>query len=147
MTTLAIFTVMLPAFTRTVSALVGGGVFDVRGEVSQLPQIVTNLLINALNYTPTGTVRVTTSQTAAEACLQIEDTGMGIDPDDLPDIFNRCHRGRRSQRSETPGTGLGLAIVKEIIDLHEGRMEVTSQVKQGTTFKVWLPVFGENGDL
>jgi PAS domain S-box-containing protein len=112
----------------------------VRGEVNQLAQVVTNLVINALNYTLAGSVRVTMSQSETEACLQIEDTGIGIDPDDLPNIFDRFYRGRGSQRSETPGTGLGLAIVKEIIDLHEGRIEVTSQVKQGTTFKVWLPL-------
>jgi signal transduction histidine kinase len=72
--------------------------------------------------------------------LQIEDTGMGIEPDDLPNIFDRFYRGRGSQRSDTPGTGLGLAIVKEIIELHEGRIEVTSVVKQGTLVKVWLPL-------
>jgi two-component system phosphate regulon sensor histidine kinase PhoR len=116
----------------------------VRGEVNQLSQVVTNLLINALNYTTEGCVRVSTFQTAAEACLQIEDTGIGIDPEDLPNIFARFYRGSRSQRSETPGTGLGLAIVKEIVDLHDGRIEVNSQVKQGTTFKVWLPLFYEN---
>ncbi|HTP11075.1 MAG TPA: PAS domain S-box protein [Anaerolineae bacterium] len=117
----------------------------VRGEVNQLAQVVTNLLINALNYTPEGDVRVSTCQTADEACLQVEDTGIGIDPEDLPNIFDRFYRGRRSQRSETPGTGLGLAIVKEIVDLHDGRIEVNSQVKQGTTFKVWLPLFHDNG--
>ncbi len=117
----------------------------VRGEVNQLAQVVTNLLSNALNYTATGAVRVTTSQNSTAACVQIEDTGMGIDSEDLPNIFDRFYRGRRSQRSETPGTGLGLAIVKEIIDLHEGRMEVSSVVKQGTTFRVWLPLYSENG--
>ncbi len=116
----------------------------VRGEVNQLAQVVTNLVINALNYTSEGAVRVSTFQTTAEACLQIEDTGIGIDPDDLPNIFDRFYRGRRSQRSETPGTGLGLAIVKEIVDLHEGHIEVNSQVKQGTTFKVWLPLYRNN---
>jgi len=105
--------------------------------------VVTNLLINALNYTPRGSVRFSTLQTETEACLQIEDSGIGIDPDDLPNIFDRFYRGHRSQRSETPGTGLGLAIVKEIVDLHNGRVEVLSRVKQGTTFKVWLPLFNE----
>ena len=119
------------------------GLPAVRGEVNQLAQVVTNLLINALNYTPTGTVQVTTTQTDVEAGLQFEDTGMGIDPDDIPNIFDRFYRGQRSQRSETPGTGLGLAIVKEIIDLHEGRIEVSSLVKQGTTVKVWLPLYSE----
>jgi PAS domain S-box-containing protein len=117
----------------------------VRGEVNQLAQVVTNLVINALNYTPAGTVQVSTLQVADEACLQVEDSGIGIDPEDLANIFDRFYRGHRSQRSETPGTGLGLAIVKEIIDLHGGRIEVNSQVKQGSTFKVWLPLFRENG--
>jgi PAS domain S-box-containing protein len=117
----------------------------VRGEVNQLSQVVTNLVINALNYTPQGEVNVSTLQTADEACLQVTDTGIGIDPDDAPNIFARFYRGRGSQRSETPGTGLGLAIVKEIVDLHDGRIEVDSQVKQGTTFKVWLPLFHDNG--
>ncbi|CAG0928906.1 two-component system, NarL family, sensor histidine kinase EvgS [Thermoflexales bacterium] len=119
----------------------------VSGEVNQLAQVVTNLLINALNYTPRGSVRVSTLQTGLEACLQVEDSGVGIDPEDLPNIFDRFYRGRRSQRSETPGTGLGLAIVKEIVDLHAGRIEVLSRVKQGTTFKVWLPLFNENANL
>ena len=116
----------------------------VRGEVNQLSQVVTNLVINALNYTSAGEVRVHTFQTANEACLQVADTGIGIEPDDLPNIFARFYRGRGSQRSETPGTGLGLAIVKEIVDLHDGRIEVNSQVKQGTTFKVWLPLYHDD---
>jgi PAS domain S-box-containing protein len=116
------------------------------GEVNQLAQVVTNLLINALNYTPRGSVRVSTLPTETEACLQIEDSGIGIDPDDLPNIFDRFYRGHGSQRSETPGTGLGLAIVKEIVDLHNGRIEVLSRVKQGTTFKVWLPLFNETSN-
>lgn len=116
----------------------------VRGEVNQLAQVVTNLLINALNYTSTGGVQVSTWQDTIEVCLQIEDTGFGIEPEDLPNIFDRFYRGRGSQRSETPGTGLGLAIVKEIVDLHDGRIEVSSQVKQGTTFKVWLPLYPGN---
>jgi PAS domain S-box-containing protein len=117
----------------------------VRGEVNQLAQVVTNLLINALNYTLEGWVQVSTFQNTEEACLQIRDTGIGIDPEDLPNIFDRFYRGRRSQRSETPGTGLGLAIVKEIVDLHDGHIEVDSQVKHGSTFKVWLPLFREGG--
>lgn len=121
------------------------GLPPVCGEVNQLSQVVTNLVINAMNYTPQGLVRVSTLRRDAEACLQIEDSGMGIDPADLPNIFDRFYRGRGSQRSETPGTGLGLAIVKEIVDLHEGRIEVETRLKQGTTFRVWLPLYRGNG--
>ena len=111
------------------------------GEVNQLAQVVTNLVINALSYTLAGSVRVSTRGNGNEVCLTVEDTGIGIAADDVPHIFDRFYRGRRTQRRETPGTGLGLAIVKEIVDLHQGRIEVESGVRQGTTFKVWLPVF------
>jgi two-component system sensor histidine kinase ResE len=116
-------------------------VAPVRGEVNQLAQVVTNLVANALSYTPAGSVQVSTGQISGEVCLEVADTGFGIDVEDLPNIFARFYRGRRSQRSETPGTGLGLAIVKEIVDMHGGRIEVESQVKQGTTFRVWLPLY------
>ena len=112
----------------------------VRGEVNQLAQVVTNLVANALSYTPAGSVVVRLGQTADEAWLEVADTGFGIDAEDVPNIFDRFYRGRRSQRSETPGTGLGLAIVKEIVDVHGGRIEVESRGKQGTTFRVWLPL-------
>ncbi len=113
----------------------------IMGEVNQLAQVVTNLVANALNYTLAGSVRVSTRWNSNEVCLAVEDTGIGIAPDDIPHIFDRFYRGRRTQRRETPGTGLGLAIVKEIVDLHQGRIEVESGIKQGTTFRVWLPVF------
>ncbi len=110
------------------------------GEVNQLAQVVTNLIGNALNYTLAGSVRLSTCRKDDEVGLIVEDTGIGIAPDDIPHIFDRFYRGRRTQRRETPGTGLGLAIVKEIVDLHQGRIEVESDVKQGTAFKVWLPI-------
>jgi len=74
--------------------------------------------------------------------LIVEDTGMGIDPEDLPHLFERFYRGRRTGKSHVPGSGLGLAIVKEIVDLHRGRVEVESEVGQGSTFRVLLPVEG-----
>jgi signal transduction histidine kinase len=115
------------------------GLPPVLGEVNQLAQVVTNLIGNALNYTPAGYVRVNTCRADDQVCLQIEDTGIGIEPDDVPYIFDRFYRGQRSQRSGTPGTGLGLAIVKEIVDLHQGRIEVESGINRGTRFSVWLP--------
>ncbi|MEJ2748336.1 MAG: sensor histidine kinase, partial [Anaerolineae bacterium] len=72
-------------------------------------------------------------------CLEIKDTGMGIGPDDLPHLFERFYRGRNVSQGNIPGTGLGLAIVKEIVELHRGHIEVTSQPGQGTTFQVRLP--------
>jgi signal transduction histidine kinase len=117
----------------------------VRAEHSQLIQLITNLITNAINHTRAGQVRVSTYLDAerSRACLQVQDTGIGIEPDDLPHLFERFYRGSRSIESAIPGTGLGLTIVKQIVDLHKGKIEIESQVDQGTTFKVWLPVDGQ----
>jgi signal transduction histidine kinase len=108
----------------------------------QLIQVVKNLVTNAINYTPSGQVRVSTylDVERGQACLQVQDTGIGIEPDDLPHLFKRFYRGTRDKHSDIPGTGLGLAIVKEIVDAHGGDIEVESQVDEGSTFKVWLPL-------
>jgi two-component system phosphate regulon sensor histidine kinase PhoR len=116
----------------------------VRANDGQLAQVVTNLVANALNYTPAGRVQVTTrlDEERGQVSLQVEDTGMGIAPEDLPYVFDRFYRGQRVSQSEIPGTGLGLAIVKEIVDLHEGSIEVESEVGEGSTFRVWWPFEG-----
>ncbi len=112
----------------------------VRGNADQLAQVITNLIANALNYTPAGYVRVSTGLQDNGVCLSVEDSGSGIDPDDLPHVFERFYRGQRVLKNDVPGTGLGLAIVKEIIELHQGRIEVKSQLEHGSTFEVWLPL-------
>ena len=70
---------------------------------------------------------------------------MGIDPPDMPHIFERFYRGQRVAQLSVPGTGLGLGIVKEIVDLHGGRVEATSETGQGSIFRVWLPVVNGGG--
>lgn len=112
------------------------------GESSQLTQVIMNLLANAINYTPAGEIQVSTgwNRSKAQVCLTIRDTGIGIDPGDRPYLFDRFYRGRFASQSNIPGAGLGLAIVKEIVHLHQGQIEVQSQVGVGTTFCIWLPV-------
>ncbi|HET7087919.1 MAG TPA: ATP-binding protein [Anaerolineae bacterium] len=113
----------------------------VRGVFDQLAQVVTNLVSNAISYTPSGEVRVSTccDVERGPVCLQVEDSGIGIDPEDLPYLFDRFYRGRRAAHSDIPGSGLGLAIVKEIVESHDGQIEVESQVGRGSRFLVWLP--------
>jgi two-component system, OmpR family, phosphate regulon sensor histidine kinase PhoR len=113
----------------------------VRGDANQLAQVVTNLVANALNYTLEGTVQVETLLRDDQVGLIVTDTGRGIAAEDLPHIFERFYRGRPTQQTDVPGTGLGLAIVQEIVELHQGRIEVTSQADQGTTFGIWLPIY------
>ena len=67
-------------------------------------------------------------------------TGIGIAPQDLPRVFDRFFRGQPAVDGSIPGTGLGLAISKEIVDRHNGYIDVTSQLGKGTIFTVWLPI-------
>jgi signal transduction histidine kinase/ActR/RegA family two-component response regulator len=112
------------------------------GERNQLAQVLTNLMTNAINYTPAGQVRVSTYLDADQrrVCLEVQDTGVGVEVEDMPHLFERFYRGQRVGSSNMPGTGLGLAIVKEIVDLHGGKIEVESQPDEGSTFRVWLPL-------
>ncbi|MFN7036125.1 MAG: sensor histidine kinase [Bellilinea sp.] len=114
----------------------------VNGDRDRLKQVILNLISNAINYTPAGgKVRVWLSKPDGRACLRVEDSGPGIQPDDLPHIFDRFYRGDPSRkRTENSGFGLGLSIAKWIVDRHGGQIEVESQVGKGTQFTVWLPL-------
>ena len=112
----------------------------IRGVANQLTRVITNLVANAINYTRVGVVTVSTRAEQDRVLLQVQDTGMGIDQEDLPHLFERFYRGRRTAQSTTSGTGLGLAIAKEIIEAHGGQIEVESQLGQGSIFRVWLPI-------
>ncbi len=114
---------------------------------SQIAQIVTNLLANAINYTPEGAIWVSTHYEAAQnrVGLIVQDTGIGIAEEDLPHVFDRFYRGQSASQSEIPGTGLGLAIVHDIVTRHHGQIEVSSEVGRGSTFRIWLPL-PPNGD-
>ncbi|MCA9968592.1 MAG: PAS domain S-box protein [Anaerolineales bacterium] len=110
---------------------------------AQLVQVLTNLVTNAINYTqPEGRIWIRAGSgrfgDAPGVWIAISDNGPGIAPRDLPHLFDRFYRGESSRGSDVPGTGLGLAICKEIIDRHEGAIEVRSVPGEGTTFTVWL---------
>jgi two-component system phosphate regulon sensor histidine kinase PhoR len=109
------------------------------GSHEQISRLITNLLSNAIRYTRAGEVRLVTHQSDDRIWVQVSDTGIGIKPEDLPHIFERFYRGDNVRLSKIPGTGLGLAIAKEIVDLHEGGIEVESELGVGSTFKVWFP--------
>ncbi|MEO1210601.1 MAG: HAMP domain-containing sensor histidine kinase [Cyanobacteria bacterium J06638_20] len=120
--------------------------WTLKGDADQLTRLFTNLVSNALQYTPTlGTVTVSLQggRLHNQAALQIEvqDTGVGISPEDLPHLFDRFYRvDPARQRSGVTGSGLGLAIAKVIIDNHRGDIQVNSTPGEGTTMTVWLPL-------
>ncbi|HLF28618.1 MAG TPA: PAS domain S-box protein [Anaerolineae bacterium] len=110
----------------------------VRAAREQLSRAAASLVMNALSYTAQGQVRVSTRHTPDRVYLEVQDTGRGIEPEDLPHLFERFYRGQNV--SHIPGNGLGLALVNQIVEMHGGRTEVESQVGVGSTFRVWLPV-------
>ena len=116
------------------------GIPRVRGSSRDLALLVRNLVDNAIRYTrPGGNVDVDLTSDDDEVVLAIVDTGLGIPSRDLPRIFERFYRVDRARSRETGGTGLGLSIVKHVAENHGGRVEVTSELGQGTRFEVRLP--------
>ncbi len=111
----------------------------IQAEQNQIARLINNLVTNAIHYTRTGEVRVKTSWSDKKVCLTIQDTGIGIEPGDLPHLFERFYRGQNVRQSGMHGTGLGLAIVKEIVDFHGGEIHVQSEPGKGSTFQVYLP--------
>ncbi|MCC7209933.1 MAG: PAS domain S-box protein [Anaerolineae bacterium] len=111
------------------------------GDRERLAQVVENLVANAINYTPQGsvTVRTGTAPERGAVTLEVRDTGMGIPPEDQPGLFRRFFRASNVRQVGIPGTGLGLVIVREIVDLHKGTITLNSAPGVGTTFCVELP--------
>jgi signal transduction histidine kinase len=113
------------------------------GDRDRLKQVLVNLIVNAINYTPSGgVVTISLGKANNQAQLIVHDTGPGIPGEDLPHVFERFYRGEKSRtRSrEGKGFGLGLSIAYWIVRNHGGRIEVDSKKGQGSTFCVWLPL-------
>jgi two-component system phosphate regulon sensor histidine kinase PhoR len=117
----------------------------VNGNSQRLEQVFTNLLENAIKYTPSGgRVSVNVRATPREVVVDVEDTGIGIPAMSLPRVFERFYRVDRSRSREMGGTGLGLAIVKHVMRAHGGTVDVRSEEGRGSTFTITLPRLSEN---
>jgi two-component system OmpR family sensor kinase len=128
------------------------GPLRILGDGDHLYRVLANLLDNALRYTgPQGHIIISlTSEKAAGrpgqpgwAVLRVQDNGSGIDPNQLPHIFDRFYRPDQSRNRQTGNAGLGLAIVKTIVEAHGGTVEVASGTGQGTCFTIYLPLIAE----
>lgn len=111
------------------------------GDAARLKQIVWNLVVNAIKFTPPeGLVEVRVEATDGRAIIAVKDTGSGIDPEFLPHLFERFRQQDSSSARAHGGLGLGLAIVKHLVDLHGGRVSAVSEgVGRGSTFTIELP--------
>lgn len=112
-------------------------------DATLIAQAVSNLLSNALNFTPAGGCVVCTTAHRSYAdrewvTITVKDSGPGIAADELPHLGERFYRGRAARSYKVPGTGLGLAMCKEILDRHGGRLTIESEVGQGASFTIWL---------
>jgi signal transduction histidine kinase len=107
----------------------------------RLQQVLHNLVENALQYSEAGSrVEVRVGAAPGEALLSVADTGCGIPEADVPYVFERFFRSKRSRRANPGGSGLGLSIVRWIVEAHKGHVTVESAVGKGSTFTVHLPV-------
>lgn len=110
------------------------------GDASSIERIITNLLVNAIKYTPKGgRVQVSVGNIAEDIYIKVKDSGCGIPAQELPNLFDRFYRVDKTGSRQYGGTGLGLSIAHELTDLHHGRLEVESQPGRGSAFTLFLP--------
>jgi signal transduction histidine kinase len=116
----------------------------VLGDEESLRRVALILLDNAIKYTPTssedniGRVTVSVERVSGQAMLYVHDTGIGIDPADLPHLFERFYRADRARTRQ--GTGLGLPIAQTLVEQLGGHITAESTPGKGSTFRVWLPL-------
>lgn len=114
---------------------------SIKADASALDQILTNLLTNAVKYAPgEPNIQVSAHGAGDLVIIQVSDQGLGIDEDDMPNMFERFYRAKTS--SGIVGTGIGLNLVKTLVEMHGGTVSIDSKKGEGSTFTVSLPVSG-----
>jgi two-component system OmpR family sensor kinase len=117
---------------------------DIQGDAAQLQRLFTNLIANGLQYTPAGgTVTVILERLGLQAIVTVQDTGIGIAPDQLSHLFDRFWRADQARSHHDQGAGLGLAIAQAVAQRHGGEISVQSETGQGSTFTVRLPLISK----
>ncbi|MGV0029365.1 two-component system sensor histidine kinase RppB [Phormidesmis priestleyi] len=114
------------------------------GDEEQLYRLIANLINNAIQYTPRGEIKVLLNRDDHHALVQVQDTGIGIAPEDQPHLFDRFYRVNRDRSRQTGGAGLGLAIASAIAQAHHGEITIKSELGKGSTFTVRLPILGRS---
>ncbi|UCF14722.1 MAG: hypothetical protein JSW59_15015 [Phycisphaerales bacterium] len=124
----------------TLSCDIDPSVKNIRGNQFSIEEMVANLLLNAIKYTPAGgTITVRAANHDDSVLVEISDTGIGIPAEEQDRIFDEFFRATNARRTERDGTGLGLSIAKHIVERHGGQITVESKEDRGTTFRLTLP--------
>ena len=132
----------------TLTAELPSSPFRFPHDPQRLGQVLGNLVGNAVKFTPAGgRVTVALLRTREGARFTVRDTGVGIDADELPHVFDRFYRGSRANEIRASGSGLGLAIARSIVEMHGGRISIASRLGQGTQVDVFLPRRVESGEM
>ena len=114
---------------------------NVQADIKRIEEVFSNLITNAINYSPEGgNVTISGRGLSEYIEVKVSDTGVGIEEEEVPKIFDKFYRVKHPKTRQVMGTGLGLAIVKGIIEAHQGTIEVESSPGNGTTFRILLPV-------
>lgn len=138
----ALFESLAAQQKKTLSYHAEGAIPSVDGDPEKVKQVITNLIGNALKFTPeNAAITVSARVEGAMVEMWVADTGIGIPPEALNKVFDKFYQVKESEMKKPKGTGLGLAIVAEIIKLHGGRIWVESTMGKGSTFKFTLPVW------
>jgi two-component system, OmpR family, phosphate regulon sensor histidine kinase PhoR len=117
------------------------GTVTVSADPERIERVLTNLITNALKYSPSPKpVVVGVEQTNGEAVVSVADQGAGISPEELPRLFQRFTRGREGPKSDVAGLGLGLYIARLMVEAHGGRIRAESDLGKGSTFSFSLPL-------
>jgi len=111
-----------------------------RGDQRRLTQVLLNIVSNAIKFTDTGSVEVRVGAENGELSIAVQDTGPGIAPEDQARIFNEFQQVDNSSTRQKGGTGLGLSIARRLINLHGGHIDVHSELGEGATFNIVLPI-------
>ena len=118
------------------------GLPEIEVDADRISQVFYNIIVNAVRYSPEQGVTTALTPEEGKQYLKISftDDGLGISAEDLPYIFEHFYRGDKSRDRKSGGSGIGLAIVKQLVEIHGGRVFVTSKLGEGSTFTVLLPV-------
>jgi two-component system sensor histidine kinase BaeS len=121
-------------------SLVCDGPAAAHADAEKITQVISNLLSNAVKYTPDGgRIAVRIEGEKDRVRVLVTDSGVGIDPEDIPHLFRKFYQAKNTGKARTKGTGIGLALVRAIVDGHGGTVRVESEIGKGSTFIVELP--------